>query len=192
MSASDLASVVEGWATLAGLIVVIVGAIFAGVQLRQEAKSRHLQAIMGVLSDIRPPEVFLAQQIISSIPDGFAWDDLSQEASTALLRVTMSYGRLGNLLAAGMVDGRDIFPHLVFSAGAIEFWEKVKHWARSDPRLAQSGLKLGMLVEFLAARAQDYLEREGVKQFGNLPIFDADPNFLDSIANRVEAARSAG
>ncbi len=52
MSAAEIATVVEGWATLAGLMVVVAGAVFAGVQLRQEAKARHLQAILAVLSDI--------------------------------------------------------------------------------------------------------------------------------------------
>ena len=45
MSATELAAVVEGWATLVGLMVVIAGAAFAGVQLRQEAKARKLQAM---------------------------------------------------------------------------------------------------------------------------------------------------
>ncbi len=33
MSAAELATVVEGWATLAGLMVVTAGAVFAGAQL---------------------------------------------------------------------------------------------------------------------------------------------------------------
>ena len=78
----------------------------------------------------------------------------------------------------------------MFSAGAIEHWEKVKHWARSDEGLEQNGLKLGMFVEFLAARAQDYLAREGVKQLGNMPVFDADPNVLEVVREQVALARA--
>ena len=57
MSAMDLATVVEGWATVAGLMVVIAGAVFAGVQLRQQAKAQSFQTLMAVLKEVRSLEV---------------------------------------------------------------------------------------------------------------------------------------
>ena len=40
MNAAEIATVVEGWATLAGLMVIVAGAVFAGVPLRQEAQGQ--------------------------------------------------------------------------------------------------------------------------------------------------------
>ena len=57
MSAAELATVVEGWATLAGLMVVVAGATFAGVQLRRDSKSRRLQALVDLYSVIWPKEM---------------------------------------------------------------------------------------------------------------------------------------
>ena len=103
MSAAEIATVVEGWATLAGLMVVIAGATFAGVQLRQEARSRHLQAVMAMLSNVRPPEVRFAWETVRSLPDGFYGQNLPSQDRRALVSVIGSYNRLGNLLAAGLI-----------------------------------------------------------------------------------------
>ena len=196
MNAAELATVVEGWATVTGLMVVIAGAVFAGVQLRQEARARRLQAMMAVLSDIRPPNVTPAQQRVMSLPDGFSREELSPESRNDLLAVTASYGRLGTLLAAGMVREDDIFRLPVFSVYAIEMWEKIKHLERGQgidgsvlgPNMP--AVRIPMFVEFLASRAQAYLAREGVKQFGGLPRFDADPTLMASINSQITQARA--
>ena len=188
MSATDLAVVVEGWATFAGLIVVALGAAFAGVQLRRQAKARHLESVMAVLSDVRPLEVAKAWEVFRSLPDGFDLWALQEDEHDAAMIVLASYSRLGNLLAAGFVEERDIFPHITFSIGAIDTWEKVKHLSRTDPRAGV--LAPGMFIEFLASRAQDYLARKGVGQFGGIPVFDADRSVLDAFGKRVRATAS--
>ena len=189
MSAADIATVVEGWATLAGLFVLVAGAVFAGVQLRQEAKARHLQAIMAVLTDIRPPEVAIAQRRVLRLPDGFDPLELSEDDLNDLLMVVASYARLGNLLAAGLVKEDDIFPHINLSKGAVDAWEKVKHVPRNNPMAG--GLPPAMFFEYLAAHAQDYLAREGARRFGSIPPFDADPSVMESVAAQVQQARAA-
>ena len=191
MSASEIATVVEGWATLVGLFVVIAGALFAGIQLRQEAKARHLQAIMAVLTNIRPPEVTHAMSVLASLPEGFEFQELDPATRDAIQTVGSSYGRLGILLAEGLVKERDIFPHPYLSRGAIDAWEKVKHLTRTGSTIGGE-LSLGMYGELLASRAQNWLEREGVKTFGDIPFFDADPTVLQSIALEVQEARAAG
>ncbi len=185
MSAAELATVVEGWATLAGLMVVVAGAMFAGVQLRQEAKARHLQAILAVLSDIRPPEINRAQAVLMSLPDGFRVSD-TPDAIEDVTMVMASYGRLGTLLAMGMVEERDIFRFPALSGGAIEVWEKVKHLARADPSLIGlgTGLRASRYVEFLAGRSQAYIERKGLSELESIPTFDADPDVLEAIGGR--------
>lgn len=179
MSAAEIATVVEGWATLAGLMVVIAGAVFAGVQLRQEARARHLQAILAVLSDIRPPEINRAQLALMSLPDGFGISDLSKDAVDDITMVMASYGRLGTLLAMGMVEDRDIFRFPALSGGAIDVWEKVKHVARVG-----TGLHASKYIEFLAGRSQAYIERKGLSELRSIPRFDADPDVLEAIGSR--------
>ena len=188
MNATELAGIVEGWATLGGLFVLIAGAIFAGSQLRQEARARHLQAVMAVLSDIRPPAVVLATQRLGDLPDGYALSELNQEDRDAHLLVGSSYGRLGTLLAMGLVEERDIFPFLALSRGAIDVWEKMKHATGAGE--AGRGLANAMFNEFLAARAQAYLEREGVKTFGRLRTFESDPDVLARVGSAVQQARA--
>ena len=191
MSAADLATVVEGWSTLAGLLVIVVGATFAGVQLRQEAKARKLQALMSVLADIRPHEVTKAELVVRSLPDGFDPSELAEDELAAVLLVSSSYARLGTLLAVGAVEERDIFPHPTFSRGAIDAWEKFKHVPRTG------GLGGGVRIlpttifhEQLAARAQAYLLREGVERFGSVPSFDADWDALNALNEQVKQARA--
>ncbi len=190
MSAAEIATVVEGWATLAGLMVVVAGAVFAGVQLRQEAKARHLQAILAVLSDIRPPGINRAQQALKSLPDGFGMGELSKDAIDDVTMVMASYGRLGTLLAMGMVEDRDIFRFPALSGGAIEVWEKVKHLARAGAQGygLGSGLRAGKYIEFLAGRSQAYIERKGLSELRSIPSFDADPRVLEAIGSRVAQA----
>ena len=181
MSAAELATVVEGWATLVGLFVIVVGAAFAGVQLRQEAKARKLQALMSVLTDIRGPEVVKAWQVFSSLPDGFDARELTEDELFAVRLVSSSYARLGTLLAVGAVEERDIFPHITFSRGAIEAWEKLKHVSRAgEVNLVGRVVPTTIFQEQLAARAQAYLLREGVELYGSVPLFDADWGALDA------------
>jgi len=187
MSATALATVVEGWAKVAGLLVMIAGAIFAGVQLRQEARARHLQAMMAVFADIRPPEVAYAQQVVGALPDGFTVDDLDPDSFNAVVRTVTSFARLGDLLKAGMVDERDIFTHGAFSMGSVDAWEKVKHLARGENARVRYN---GPSMEYLAGRAQAYLLREGVAQYGKVPFFDADREALQSVEGRIAQARA--
>ena len=189
MTAAELATVVEGWATLVGLFVIVVGAAFAGVQLRQEAKARKLQALMSVLTDIRPPEVTQAAQVVRSLPDGFDPSELTEDEQVAVLLVAGSYARLGTLLAIGALEERDIFPHVTFSRGAIEAWEKFKHVSRTGQD-GLGALNPSLFHEQLAARAQAYLLREGVERFGNAPLFDADLEALDAMGEQVAQARA--
>lgn len=193
MSAAELATVVEGWATLVGLFVIVVGATFAGVQLRQEAKARKLQALMSVLTDIRGPEIIKAGQVVRALPDGFDYRELSGDDLFAVRLVAGSYARLGTLLAVGAVEERDVFPHLTFSRGAIEAWEKLKHLARTagfSGVLSETGaFTTTLFFEQLAARAQAYLLREGVEQFGSVAMFDADLDALNAVGEQVKQAR---
>ena len=57
MSAVELAGIVEGWATVVGLLVVSLGAVFAGQQLLRESKARHLQAVVALYADVWPIEL---------------------------------------------------------------------------------------------------------------------------------------
>ena len=187
MSATELATVVEGWATMAGLLVVIAGAVFAGVQLRQEAKSRRLQALMAVFADIRPPAVATAQRTLAALPDGFNLDELDPDAHNAVVATITSFGRLGDLLSAGMVHEGDIFPYLALSRGSIDAWEKVKHLSRGErPAMRYNAVAF----EYLAARAQAYLLREGVSRYGVVPLFDADHDALTAVESQIADARA--
>ena len=172
--------------------VILVGAAFAGVQLRQEAKARKLQALMSVLTDIRGPDIVKAAQVVRALPDGFDPRELSEDELLAVRLVAGSYARLGTLIAAGAVEERDVFPHLTFSRGAIEAWEQLKHLMRTGPGgvLSETGVFTTMLFfEQLAARAQAYLLREGVELFGSAP-FDADWDALDAMGEQVKQARA--
>ena len=199
--AAELATVVEGWATLAGLFVIVVGAAFAGVQLRQEAKARKLQALMSVLTDIHPPAVTRATRVLASLPDGFDPSELTEDERDAVVLVGTSYARLGTLLAVGAVEQRDIFPHPALSRGAIEAWEKLKHvprtvrgglLMRAQEQAQESGGRVPTMIfhEQLAARAQAYLLREGVKLFRSAPVFDADWDALNAMGEHVKQARA--
>ena len=194
MSAGEIAAVVEGWSTLAGLMVVVAGAVFAGVQLRQKAKARRFQALTTVLADIRPPEVSRAWQVVRALPDGFDPAEISQAARDARILVVGSYVRLGTLLAMDVVSEREIFLDLSQSRGCIEAWEKLKHVVRAEeadvnPVVAPQ-LRQGVHFENLAARAQAWLLHNGEDQFGSVPHFDADLDALAAMGQRVAEARA--
>ena len=80
MSAADLATVVEGWATLVGLVVVIAGAVFAGVQLRQQAKAEQFQTVIAVIGEVLTTEVGIAwREVVVGLPDGFDNQSISPD-----------------------------------------------------------------------------------------------------------------
>ena len=189
MSATELAAVVEGWATVAGLMVVIAGAVFAGVQLRQQAKAQSFQTVMAVLSDVRSLEVGNAwANLVSKLPDGFDVQQVSVEELRAVRLVQGSYTQLGSLLAAGFVKEEDIFSFLGITKGAIETWEKSKHLPRANE--AQGLLSVPIFHEYLAARAEAYLDRNGLKMLGRMPRFDSDPAIMARVVREVSQARS--
>ena len=190
MNATELATVVEGWATLVGLFVVIAGATFAGVQLRQQARAERFQTVIAVIGEVLTTEVGIAwREVVSRLPDGFDIQSVSADERRAAHLVTGSHNRLGSLLAAGFVSEDDIFRNPAIVRVAIESWEKTKHVPRANEhRGVLPGL---MYYEYLAARAQAYLERSGVKSFGNIPRFDADPAVMTRVAQEVSRARSA-
>ena len=193
MSAAELATVVEGWATLAGLMVVTAGAVFAGVQLRQEAKARRLQALVTVLSDIRPPEAAAASEVVRRLPDGFQISDLDADQQRAVSAERTSYARLGVLLEMRVVGEDEIFPDVGLSRGAIEAWERLKHLYRGSDQTQGRFLPetSGIRHERLAARAQAWLLRRGVQELGSVPHFDADRDALAAMGREVAAARAA-
>ena len=207
MSTLELAGVVEGWATLAGLIVIVAGAAFAGVQLRRESQARRLQAVVALYADFWPIESLRAAQTVMSLPDDFDYDRLGPDEREAIGHVVFRYNRLGYLLRAGLVRDEDLFPFFAFGTLAIVFWEKLKHHVRSgvagrtggpggsfatvtmrstDP--ADPALPGGLHFEHLASRAQRYLLEHGEAEFGGLAIFDAD---VEAIAAMGEAAQRA-
>ena len=195
MDAAELATVVEGWATLAGLMVVIAGALFAGIQLRQEAKSRHLQVLVTVFENIRSRDVVGAWRTVLGLPDGFVLKDISEGEREAAFLVFNAYGRLGMLLALGAVNERDIFPDPALSRQSIEVWEKVKtslRQPRPDRGPLQEAIPNAIYLEQLAAQAQDYLLLHGAKRFGAIRVFDADWNALTALGQRVDEARASG
>lgn len=194
MSATDLATVVEGWATLAGLVVVIAGAVFAGVQLRRESDARRLQAMVTILSDIRPPEVSMAWETVAAVPHGTEFADIPPDARKAAMLVGMSYARLGNLLALGVLREEDVLIDLGLSRGAIEAWEKLEPYVAGVNSFRSSrllGLTNAIYFEQLALRAQNFLLREGEKRFGGMPHFEADWDALGAMAERVTLARAS-
>jgi hypothetical protein len=191
MSAAEIATVVEGWATLAGLMVVIAGAVFAGIQLRQEAKARKLLVLMSVLTDVRPPEVTRARLVMRHLPDGFVMSKLPHQQQVAVIPVGASDGRLGTLLAVSAMEEDDIFPHLTFSRGAIESWERLTHILRSGDMYSTNlaGLNITISHEQLVARAQDWLLRNDGTQFGPVPTFDANTDALQALSAQVSQTR---
>lgn len=190
MSATELATVVEGWATVAGLWVVIAGAVFAGAQLRQEARAERFQTVIAVIGEVLTTEVGIAwREVVSRLPDEFDLQTISPEERQAVALIAGSHNRLGSLLAAGFVSGDDIFRNSAIVRVAIESWEKTKHIPRANE---QRGVLPGLMYhEYLASRAQAYLDRNGVKVFGILPRFDADPAIVTRVAEEVGRARSA-
>ena len=209
MSALDLAGIVEGWATVAGLVVIVAGAAFAGVQLRRESQARRLQAVVALYADVWPIESLRAAQTVMSLPDDFDYDQLGAEERDAIGHVVFRYNRLGYLLRAGLVRDEDLFPFFAFGTLAIVFWEKLKHVVRTgvggrtggpgsfatvternaDP--ADPALPGGLHFEHLASRAQRYLLEHGEAEFGGLAIFDADTEAIAAMGEAAQRARVA-
>ena len=207
MSAVELAGIVEGWATVVGLVVIVLGAAFAGLQLRRESQASHLQAVVALYADIFPIEAVRAAQIVVSLPDGFDYDQASADERDAIRQIVFRYNRLGYLLRAGLVRDEDLFPFIAFGTAAILAWEKLKHVVRAGVAGRTGGtggigissvdkpdpesLPGGLHFEFLVSRAQQYLLEHGEAEFGELPIFDADLPAIGAMGEAAQRARVA-
>jgi hypothetical protein len=149
VNATELATVVEGWATLAGLIVVITGATFAGVQLRRDSGSRRLQSLLSLYEVIWPTKMLRAARIVRSLQDDFEFDQLEPAQKDAVMQVTASLERLGHLLRAGLVQEREIFDFTPLGRMPVFFWEKLKHFIRTGtPVYGGEGDGLHVDVDF--------------------------------------------
>ncbi len=194
MSATELATVVEGWATLAGLIVVITGAAFAGVQLYRESQARRLQALVALYADVWPVEANREARIVMSLPDGFEYESLQPGQQDAIRDTAARFERLGFLLKMGAVRGEEIFRSPPFGRAAIAQWEKLKHALRGGGgpfgQSITADLPGPLHFEYLAWRAQQYLLRHGVEDFGAIPVFDADWDALSATFREAQQARA--
>ena len=195
MSAVELAGIIEGWATLATLIVVLLGLSFAGVQLYRESQARRLQALVALFADVWPVEANREARIVASLPDGFDYESLESVPQEAVRNVAARFDRLGFLLKMGVVKGEDVFPNVRFGRSAIFQWEKLKHAMRGGAGPFAAGI-VGELpgplhFEYLAWRAQEYLLRHGVEEFGEVPVFDADMDALAGMGREAQRARPA-
>ena len=196
MSAGELAGIVEGWATLAGLIVVALGAAFAGQQLRRESQARRLQALVALYADIWPIGATPTALIVAKLPDDFAYDQLSADERQAVVETLFRYNRLGYLLRAGLVRDQDLFPFPLFGGASVFLWEKVKHMVRTGAAASGEGRLVtlpgvGLHFEFLASRAQAYLLEHGEAEIGSIAVFDADLEAMAAMAERAQQARGA-
>lgn len=189
MSAMELAGVIEGWATLAGLFVVIAGAVFAGVQLRSEARARRFQATTSVLSELLSPDFIPALRSIRALEHGFDPNTLPPGQREAVDVVMVRFLTIGVLLSEGSITDRDIFSRVTIAQAAIELWERLKHRVRA--REEEDPLRGLMFIEYAAYRAQGFLVREGARVLGHLPHFDADYEALAAVGREVGAARAA-
>lgn len=192
MSAGEFAAVLEGWATFVGLFVVVAGALFAGVQLRWDRQSRHLQAMVAVFENVRSQEVIDAWRRVVGLPEGFIVWDLEPADRDAGIKVMNAYARLGMLYGLGLVKAKDIFGDPALSRQAVEVWERLKYSVRAprpDRGPLQEAVPNAVYFERLARDAQAYLLREGLQRFGNEPVFDADWPALRALAADIDAAR---
>ncbi len=192
MSATELATVVEGWATLTGLIVVIAGAMFAGVQLRRDSKARRLQALVDLFEVVWSVETLAAATHLKTVPDDFDFDRLDPVQRDAVVKVTASMNRLGHVLRAGLVQEHEIFEYSALSRLPLMMWDKLKHFLRGGASFGSEGVvgfHAGLDFEYLAWRAQSYLVKSGAKSFAAVPIFDPDFALVDRVSRQAEDAR---
>ena len=198
MSAVELAGIVEGWATLAGLVVVSLGAVFAGQQLLRESRARRLQAVVALYADVWPMEANRVAQIVQGLPDDFDHDQLGPDEREAVHEIAHRFNRLGYLLRAGLVRDEDIFPFYPFGMGAIRHWEKLKHVVRrggvgTPAETGRAAIPGGgaSLFEYLASRAQRYVLEHGEGELSSIAIFDADVEAVAAMDQRARRARVA-
>ena len=196
MSAVETAGIIEGWATLATLIVVVLGAAFAGVQLYREGQARRLQALVALYADVWPIEANSDARIVVSLANEFDYEQLEPRQQEAVRLTAARFDRLGFLLKTGLVRGEDIFPSTRFGRSAIAHWEKLKHTMRggSDPFgniVVTAELPGPLHFEYLAWRAQQYLLQHGVEDFGEIPVFDADWDALTATFKEAQRVRVA-
>jgi hypothetical protein len=193
MSAADLAKVVEGWATLAGLMVVVAGAVFAGVQLRRDSQSRRLQALVDLYSVVWSKEMPIKAAIVSSLPDDFDFNRLEPDQRDAVGQIIVSMNRLGHVLRAGLVRDHEIFEFAPLARAPIFHWEKLKRFVRASSFMGEQGggLHLRLDFEYLAWRAQSYFTKHAVAQFGAIPVFDADLAAVNRVGQQAAQARVA-
>ena len=192
MSATELATVVEGWATVAGLFVVIAGAVFAGVELRADSRSRRLQALIDLYSVVWPKEMPGVMGQVLSLPDDFDFDQLEQTEKDAVMLVTVSMSRTGYFLRNGLIREDELFGFAPFNRPVILTWDKVKHVVRGGvPRsmAVPEGVHNNLDFEYLAWRAQAYMTTHGVDRFAAVPIFNPDIPAVDRVSQEAQQIR---
>ena len=96
-------------------------------------------------------------------------------------------------MALGLVEEKDVFTNPRYSFGVIVAWEKIKHFSRVTTTwpggAAAGGLGGGLMFEYLAWRAQNYVLKHGAGPVGGVPVFDADVEALCEIGMKAQAAR---
>ena len=78
-------------ATLATLIIVTIGVTFAALQVRQEALTRHLQAVSAPWAEIWPPEASQAYPLLQRVPARFYDAEMTDELIVAIRTVGRHY-----------------------------------------------------------------------------------------------------
>ena len=183
METSEWLQVIAGFGTF---FVVLIGVTFGGLQLRQEAKARHLQSLSSLFTEVWPFEMFVASRTVRELPDNFASTSLTDEQTQHVFAVTAAFSRLGYYLQTGLVTEKEVFEFPAFGMTSVYSWAKVSHFIQDT----QQGRSAGFFwFEYLAQRAQAYWLENGGKHIAKEPIFAPDPQALLEKIEQAQAAR---
>jgi len=80
------------------VVRIQLAAMFAGLQFRQEARSRYLQAMISLFSDIRPIGAVRAFRGVMALPDQFDFEGLGQKTREEVVPVLTDTGDWGYCL----------------------------------------------------------------------------------------------
>lgn len=182
METSEWLQVIAGFGTF---FVVVIGVTFGGLELRQEAKARHLQSLSSLFTEVWPFAMFAASRTVRELPDNFDPASLTDEQTQSIFAVTAAFSRLGYYLQTGLVTEKEVFEFPAFGMTSVYSWAKVSHFIQNT----QQGRSAGFFwFEHLARRGQNYWLKNRGKHIAKEPIFAPDPQ---AIMDTIEQAQSA-
>lgn len=155
---TDVATYILAGAAALQALTLIASAIFAGIQLRVNAKPRYFEGLYRVYEEFDTDHARRQRHAVYALPDQVPADAVLSDNVVELLKdVTNRYDFIGHLVLTGILPDKYVIP--VYYLQVVRIWTKVQPYIAYIRRTRGLGATYHRRFEQLYKKCERYRRR---------------------------------